>query len=78
MTGWWVLIPVIGVVFVIEIASDVIQIGYFRLTGGKRVFRMAPIHHHFEKLGWHETTVTARLIVLGVIGAMAGVALALW
>jgi phospho-N-acetylmuramoyl-pentapeptide-transferase len=78
MTGWWVLIPVIGVVFVIEIASDVIQIGYFRLTGGKRAFRMAPIHHHFEKLGWHETTVTARLIVLGVIGAMAGVALALW
>ena len=39
---------------------------------------MAPIHHHFEKLGWHETTVTARFIALGVVGALAGVALAAW
>ena len=78
MTGWWLLVPLIGVVFVIEIASDVIQIGYFRLSGGKRVFRMAPIHHHFEKLGWHETTVTARFAVAGVVGALAGVALAAW
>jgi phospho-N-acetylmuramoyl-pentapeptide-transferase len=77
MTGWWLLIPVIGVVFVLEIASDVIQIGSYRMRG-KRVFRMAPIHHHFEKLGWHETTVTARFIALGVVGAMAGVALAAW
>ena len=78
MTGWWLLVPLIGVVFLIEIASDVIQIGYFRLSGGKRVFRMAPIHHHFEKLGWHETTVTARFAVAGVVGALAGVALAAW
>ena len=77
MTGWWLLLPIIGVVFVIEIASDVIQIGSYRLRG-KRVLRMAPIHHHFEKLGWHETTVTARFIALGVVGAMAGVALAAW
>jgi phospho-N-acetylmuramoyl-pentapeptide-transferase len=78
MTGWWLLVPLIGVVFVIEIASDVIQIGYFRLSGGKRVFRMAPIHHHFEKLGWHETTVAARFAAAGVVGALAGVALAAW
>ena len=77
MTGWWLLIPVIGVIFVINIATVVIQIGSFRLRG-KRVFRMAPIHHHFEKLGWHETTVTARFIGLGVLGAMAGIALAAW
>ena len=77
MTGWWLLIPVIGVVFVMNILADVIQIGSFRLRG-KRVFLMAPIHHHFEKLGWHETTVTARFIALGVIGAMVGVALAAW
>jgi phospho-N-acetylmuramoyl-pentapeptide-transferase len=77
MTGWWLLVPVVGIVFVIVIASDVIQIGSYRLRG-KRVFRMAPIHHHFEKLGWHETTVTARFIGLGVVGAMAGVALAVW
>lgn len=77
MTGWWLLIPVIGVVFVMNIAADVIQIGSFRLRG-KRVFLMAPIHHHFEELGWHETTVTARFIALGVVGAMAGLALAAW
>jgi phospho-N-acetylmuramoyl-pentapeptide-transferase len=75
MTGWWLLAPVIGVVFVAEILSDVIQIGYFRLSGGRRVFRMAPLHHHFEKLGWHETTVTARFVAAGVVGAMCGVAL---
>jgi phospho-N-acetylmuramoyl-pentapeptide-transferase len=76
MTGWWLLVPVIGVVFVAEILSDVIQIGYFRLSGGRRVFRMAPLHHHFEELGWHETTVTARFVAAGVVGAMCGVALA--
>jgi len=76
MTGWWLLLPLVGIVFVLNIASDVIQIGYFRLTGGKRVFRMAPLHHHFEKLGWHETTVTARFAALGVAGAMLAIALA--
>ncbi len=77
MTGWWLLVPVIGVVFVLEIAADVIQIGSFRLRG-KRVFLMAPFHIHFEMLGWHETTVTARFIALGILGAMVGVALAVW
>jgi phospho-N-acetylmuramoyl-pentapeptide-transferase len=77
MTGWWLLVPVIGVVFVIEIVSDMIQIGVYR-TRGWRPFRMAPIHHHFEKLGWHETTVTVRFIALGVVGALVGVALAAW
>jgi phospho-N-acetylmuramoyl-pentapeptide-transferase len=76
MTGWWLLAPVIGVVFVAEIATDVLQIGYFRLSGGRRIFKMAPLHHHFEELGWHETTVTMRFIVAGVIGALCGVALA--
>jgi phospho-N-acetylmuramoyl-pentapeptide-transferase len=78
MTGWWLLVPVIGIVFVIEILSDVIQIGSYRLRGGKRVFRMAPIHHHFEEVGWHEVTITARFISLGVVGALVGVALAAW
>ncbi len=78
MTGWWILVPVIGIVFVLEILSVVIQIGSYRLRGGKRVFRMAPIHHHFEQLGWHEVTVTVRFIALGVVGALVGVALAAW
>jgi phospho-N-acetylmuramoyl-pentapeptide-transferase len=75
MTGWWLLAPVIGVVFVAEILADVIQIGYFRTTG-KRFFRMAPLHCHFEKLGWAETTITARFLAVGVIGAICGIALA--
>jgi phospho-N-acetylmuramoyl-pentapeptide-transferase len=76
MTGWWLLVPVIGVVFVAEIAADVLQIGYFRLSGGKRIFRMAPLHCHFEKLDWHETSITARFAAVGAVGALCGIALA--
>jgi len=75
MSGWWLLVPVIGVVFVLNILADVLQIGSFRLTG-RRVLRMAPLHHHFEQIGWNEVTVTARFAALGAIGAIAGVALA--
>jgi len=78
MTGWWLLVPLVGVVFVAEIASNVIQIGYFRMTGGKRVFRMAPLHHHFEKLGVPEVRVTVGFLVVGLLGALAGIALAGW
>jgi phospho-N-acetylmuramoyl-pentapeptide-transferase len=77
MTGWWLLLPVIGVVFLAEGASDVIQIGYFKLTGGRRVFRMAPIHYHFQLGGWSETQVVSRFWLAGLLGAMLGVALAL-
>ncbi len=76
MTGWWLLVPVIGVIFVAEILADVIQIGYFRLTGGKRVFRMAPLHCHFEQLGRPETQITASFLLVSVVGALCGVALA--
>ena len=48
------LILLIGIIYVIEFMSDVIQIGYFKITKGKRIFKMAPIHHHFEKSGWTE------------------------
>ena len=77
MTGHWLLLPVIGIVFVIEAASDIIQIGYFKLTGGKRVFRMAPIHNHFELLGWSEPQIVTRAWLVGIAGAIVGVALAL-
>ena len=76
MTGWWILLPIIGVVFVAEALSDVIQIGYFRLSGGKRVFRMAPLHHHFEKLGLPETRIAVRFVAVGLAGALLGIALA--
>jgi phospho-N-acetylmuramoyl-pentapeptide-transferase len=76
MTGQWLLLPLIGIVFVVEGASAYLQIGYFKLTGGKRIFRMAPLHHHFEEVGWSEIQVVQRFWIVGAIGAMAGVALA--
>jgi len=76
MTEWWLLLPVIGVVFVAEGLSDVIQIGYYKLTHGRRVFRMAPIHYHFQLGGWAETQVVARFWLIGMLGGLAGVALA--
>jgi phospho-N-acetylmuramoyl-pentapeptide-transferase len=75
MTGWWLLLPVIGVIFVAEGASDVIQIASFKRTG-RRVFRMAPIHYHFQLGGWAETQVVARFWLVGMLGGLAGIALA--
>lgn len=51
------LLPIAGLIYVIEALSVIIQVTYFKKTGGKRIFRMAPIHHHFELGGWHETKV---------------------
>jgi phospho-N-acetylmuramoyl-pentapeptide-transferase len=51
------LLPIAGMIYVIETLSVIIQVTYFKKTGGKRIFRMAPIHHHFELGGWHETKV---------------------
>jgi phospho-N-acetylmuramoyl-pentapeptide-transferase len=76
MSGWWLLLPLIGVLFVAEGLSVVTQIVYFRTTGGKRFFRMAPIHHHFEKLGYPETTITVRFLMITVMAALIGVGLA--
>jgi phospho-N-acetylmuramoyl-pentapeptide-transferase len=50
-------LPLVGFIYVIEALSVVLQVGYFKATGGKRLFKMAPIHHHFEKSGMRETTV---------------------
>jgi phospho-N-acetylmuramoyl-pentapeptide-transferase len=77
MTGWWILLPVVGIVFVIEALSDVVQIVYFRLTGGRRILRMSPLHHHFELLGWSEPQVVTRFWLLGMVGGLVGIALAL-
>ena len=66
------LLVIIGGVYVLETLSVIIQVTYFKLTGGKRVFRMTPIHHHFELGGWPEVKVvrvfTAVSCVLSVIG----------
>jgi phospho-N-acetylmuramoyl-pentapeptide-transferase len=77
MTGQWLVLPLIGAVFIANAAADVLQIAYFKWSGGKRLFKKAPLHHHFELLGWHETTVVMRFWLVSVIGAMLGVGLAI-
>jgi phospho-N-acetylmuramoyl-pentapeptide-transferase len=77
MTGHWLLLPLIGIVFLAEGASSYLQVGYFKLTGGRRLFRMAPLHHHFEELGWSEVQVVQRFWIVGALGALIGVVLAL-
>lgn len=52
-------IPIVGFVYLAEVLSDILQVSYFKMTGGKRIFKMAPIHHHFELCGWSETRVVA-------------------
>jgi phospho-N-acetylmuramoyl-pentapeptide-transferase len=74
ITGQVLLLPLIGIIFVLEVSSDVIQIGWFKLTGGKRFFRMAPLHHHFELSGWHEQKITLRFWIVGALAATLGVA----
>jgi len=76
MTSQWLLLPVIAIIPVSEALSDVLQIIYFRRTKGKRLFRMAPLHHHFELGGWSETQVVQRFWLIGLLFAMLGVALA--
>ena len=64
------LLLLIGIVYVCETMSDIIQIGYFKMTGGKRIFKMAPIHHHFEMCGWSEVKIVA---VFSAVTAVFGV-----
>jgi phospho-N-acetylmuramoyl-pentapeptide-transferase len=77
MVGQVVLLPIIGAVFVAEALSVILQVGYSKATKGKRLFKMAPLHHHFELSGWSETHVTQRFWLVSVLAAMLGVALAL-
>jgi len=63
------LLPIVGGVFVLEALSVIIQVGSFKLTG-KRVFKMAPLHHHFELIGWSEPKVITRFLILGIIFAL--------
>ena len=67
------VLAVIGGVFVLETVSVIVQVASFKLTG-KRVFRMAPLHHHFEKKGWHEPTIVIRFWIIASILALAGLA----
>jgi phospho-N-acetylmuramoyl-pentapeptide-transferase len=67
------VLAIIGGLFVLETLSVIIQVASFKLTG-RRVFRMAPIHHHFEQKGWSESTVVIRFWIIAVVLAMIGLA----
>ncbi len=77
MTGHWALLPVIAIIPLSATVSVILQVAYFKLTKGRRLFKMTPIHHHFELLGWSETQVVQRFWLVGLLAAMIGVALAL-
>ena len=57
-------------VFILEILSVMLQVSYFRITGGKRIFKMAPLHHHFEMIGWSEQKIVVRFWIMGIIFAL--------
>jgi phospho-N-acetylmuramoyl-pentapeptide-transferase len=83
MTGQWLLLPIVALIPVAETTSVVLQVLYFkytkrRLGRGRRLFKMSPLHHHFELLGWSETQVVQRFWLVELLAVMAGVALALW
>lgn len=69
------IIVLIGIIYVIEFGSDIIQIGYFKITHGKRFFKMAPIHHHFELCGWKETKIVKVFTLVTVIFGLIAIAL---
>lgn len=81
MTGQWMLLPIIIIIPVSIAMSVVIQTSYFKYTRwrfgeGRRIFKMAPLHHHFELSGWSETQVVQRFWLISLLAAMIGVALA--
>ncbi len=78
----WILLPIVGIIFVIEAVSVIIQTTYFKWTKrrfgeGRRVFKMAPLHHHFELTGWSQTQVTQRFALIGAVAAIVGISMAL-
>jgi phospho-N-acetylmuramoyl-pentapeptide-transferase len=78
MTGQWIAFGLIMIIPISEALSDVLQILYFKITKGKRIFLMAPLHYHFELLGWSETQVVQRFWLISLVCAMLGVAIALF
>ena len=70
-----IILVFFGIIYVIEALSDVLQIGYFKITHGKRIFKMAPIHHHFEMCGWKERKIVTIFSLVNIIGCVIGLAL---
>ena len=75
ITGQILVLPLIGLIFVLETGSVILQVLYFRATGGKRIFRMSPLHYHFELGGWDEEKITLRFWIVGILAGLLGVTL---
>ncbi|MHB8618392.1 MAG: MraY family glycosyltransferase, partial [Chloroflexota bacterium] len=71
------LLPLIGLVLVADVVSVILQVGYFKLTHGKRLFRMSPFHHHLELIGWPEVTIVQRFWLATAVSSAVGLGLVL-
>ncbi len=69
-----ILLAIVGGIFVMEAISVILQVGYFKISNGKRIFLMAPFHHHFEKKGWHEPKVVVRFWIVSIILGLIAIA----
>ncbi|MDX1413400.1 MAG: phospho-N-acetylmuramoyl-pentapeptide-transferase [Candidatus Promineifilaceae bacterium] len=77
MTNQWLILPVIALVPIASMLSTTLQVLYFKATGGRRLFKMAPLHHHFELIGWSETQIVQRWWLIAILSSMVGISLAL-
>ena len=66
-------IVIVGLIYLVEVISVILQVGYFKLTHGKRIFKMAPIHHHFELCGYSETQVVAAFSIVTALLCLVGI-----
>jgi phospho-N-acetylmuramoyl-pentapeptide-transferase len=73
MTKQEIVLILVGGIFVVETLSVIFQVAYFKLTGGRRIFRMAPLHHHFELKGWPESKVTVRFWIIAIVLALLSI-----
>ena len=74
--GWMLILPLLGLVFVLETLSVIIQVAYFKVSGGRRVFKMAPIHHTFHQEGWSERRIAVSFWTVGLLAALASLLVA--
>jgi phospho-N-acetylmuramoyl-pentapeptide-transferase len=73
MTKQEIVLILVGGIFVVETLSVIFQVAYFKMTGGRRIFRMAPLHHHFELKGWPESKVTVRFWIIAIVLALLSI-----
>ena len=69
-----ILLAIVGGIFVMEALSVMLQVSYFKMSGGKRIFLMAPFHHHFEKKGWQEPKVVIRFWIISIVLGLTALA----